>query len=325
MGVSYPDIEILPVLANLFKVSMDELFDYDTSSTDKEIEQIILQHKNYFWCNFEKAERILLDGLQIYPSSIQLKTELFQLYSYNIDQGEEILTKALELGSQIICLSQDIFCTCRTKANLIRIYEYQDMHSGQDHYEDIKKIIESMPYMYPYMIQDRLRLSANYIKGEEGMQQAKDLKILEWQEFFCACWLEGNRYYEIGDYENALKSYEQSVAVIELFMYEDKVGCEAYPIEATFANHAITILQIVSCMLHLNITVGIDTLLEKSKRIYFDAYEKVELRDYCGEMQKMMAYYSKEYYRWKLDKYKPLDLSEIEHRIETHRTAKTEN
>jgi len=325
MGVSYPDIEMLPVLANLFKVSMDELFDYDTSSTDKEIEQIILNHKNYFWSNFEKAERILLDGLQIYPSSIQLKTELFQLYSYNIDQGKEILSKALELGSQIICLSQDVFCTCRTKANLIRIYEYQDMHSDQDHYGDIKKIIESMPYMYPYMIQDRMRLSANYIKGEEGMQQAKDLKILEWQEFFGACWLEGNRYYEMGDYDNALKSYQQSVDVIERFMYEGQKGDDAYPIHGTFANHAITILQIASCLFHLNKTDEIDALLEKAKRIYFDAYEKIELRDYCGEMQKMIDYYTEEYKKWKLDEYKSLDLSDIAERIKTRKAAQADS
>lgn len=325
MSISYPDVELLPVLARLFNISLDELFDYDSSNTDKEIEQIILKHKNYFWSNFEKAEQILLDGLKLYPNSIRLKTELFQLYTYNIDRGGEILTKALELGSQIICLSQDIFCTCRTKANLIRIYEYQDMNSDQDHYEDIKKIIESMPYMYPYMIQDRMRLSANYIKGEEGMQEAKDLKILEWQEFFCACWLEGNRYYKTGDFENALKSYQQSVDVIERFMYEGKKGDDAYPIHGTFANHAITILQIASCLFHLNKTDEIDALLEKAKRIYFDAYEKIELRDYCGEMQKMIDYYTEEYKKWNLDEYKSLDLSDIEERIKTHMTAQADS
>lgn len=325
MGISHPDIEMLPVVARLFRISLDELFDFDTSNIDKEVEQIILKHKNYFWSNFEKAERILLDGLQMYPNSIQLKTELFQLYTYHIDRGDEILTKALELGSQIICLSQDIFCTCRTKANLIRIYEYQDMHSDQDHYEDIKKIIESIPYMYPYMLQDRMRLSANYIKGAEGMQEAKDLKILQWQEFFCACWVEGNRYYEIGDFENARKSYQQSVDVIERFMYEGKEGDDAYPIHGTYANHAITILQIASCLFRLNETDKIDVLLERAKQIYFDAYEKVELRDYYGELQKMIEYYTLEYRRWNLDEYKPLDLRDIDERIKTRKSANADS
>ena len=80
MSISYPDVEMLPVLARLYNISLDELFDYDASNIDKEIAQIIQTHKIYFWNNFKKAEQILLDGLKLYPNSILLKTELFQLY-----------------------------------------------------------------------------------------------------------------------------------------------------------------------------------------------------------------------------------------------------
>ncbi|MBQ8408024.1 MAG: hypothetical protein IJY39_04090 [Clostridia bacterium] len=37
------------------------------------------------------------------------------------------------------------------------------------------------------MLQDKMRLSACHIKGEEGMKEAKALKNIEWQEFFIAC------------------------------------------------------------------------------------------------------------------------------------------
>ncbi len=315
MGASYPDMTMIPTLAAFFKVSLDELFDFNVKDIDKEIEDIRLKSNNYFWGNFEKAEQILLDGLKLYPTSILLKTELFELYTYNTDRGEELINKAFELGSHIISVSQDVFCTCRTKANLILIYRYLEREKGEDHYEDIKKIIETLPYMYPYMIQDKMRLSAAYIKGEEGMKEAKSLMDIEWQEFFIACDQVGDRYFDMGDYENAIIHFQESVDVIERFMYPNKEGYDAYPIGGTHANHAITLLSIAACMHRLGKIEGIDELIAKAKHIYFDAYNHIKLYDYNKDMTHMLEYFTKEYNKKKLNEYKPLDLSEIEERI----------
>ncbi|MBQ8696252.1 MAG: helix-turn-helix transcriptional regulator [Clostridia bacterium] len=315
IGVSYPDMTMIPTIAALFEVSLDELFDFDLNNIDKEIEQIRLEANNYLWSNFEKAEQILQDGLKRYPASIQLKTELFQLYAYNVDQGDAIINKAFELGSHIISVSQDVFCTCRTKANLIHIYTYLERERGEDHYEDIKSIIDTLPYMYPYMLQDKMRLSASYIKGDEGMREAEELKIMEWQEFFIACDQVGHRYFDMGDYENAMINFKESVDVIERFMYPDKQGYKAYPIDGTHANHAMTLLDIAACLFRLGKTDGIDELIEKAKHIYFDVYDNIELRDYNKTMSTMLEYFTKEYNRKKLNEYKGLDLSEIEKKI----------
>ena len=315
MGASYPDMAMIPTLAGLFKVSLDELFDFDIKNVDKEIEDIRLEYLKYFWGNFEKAEKILLDGLKKYPASLQLKTELFELYAYNVDRGDEVITKAFELGSHIISVSQDVFCTCRTKANMIHIYTYLELEKDQNHYEDIKKIIETLPYMYPHMLQDKMRLSASHLKGEEGMKEAQTLKGIEWQEFFRACYQVGQRYFEVGDYENAMNAFQESVDVIERFMYPDKQGYDAYPIGDVYANHAFTILYIATCMFRLGRTDGVDALIEKSKQIYFSTYDHIELHDYSKTMRKMVDNFTREYTRKKLNEYKLLDLSEIEERI----------
>ncbi len=315
MGASYPDMTMIPTLAAFFKVSLDELFDFDVSNVEKEIEEIRLEKNKYFWNNFEKAEQILLDGLKHYPSSIQLKTELMELYAYNVDRGDDIVNKAFELGGQIISISQDVFCTCRTKQNIIHVYTYLELEKGEDHYEDIVKIIESLPYMYPYMLADKMRLSASYIKGEEGMKEAKALKDIEWQEFFIACAQVGHRYFDMGDYENAMIHFQESVDVIERFMYPDKQGYDAYPIGGTHANHSITLLDIATCMFRLGKIGGIDALIEKSKHIYFDTYNHIKLHDYNKTMREMVDYFTKEYNKKKLNEYKPLDLGEIEKRM----------
>lgn len=315
MCASYPDMTMIPTIAALFNVSIDELFDFDVKNIDKEIEDIRLEKNKYFFSNFEKAEQILLDGLKLYPASIQLKTELLDLYAYNVDRGDEIVNKVFELGSHIISVSQDIFCTCRTKENIIRVYTYLEKEKGEDHYEDIVKIIETLPYMYPYMLADKMRMSASYIKGEEGMKKAKELMDIEWQELFIACSQVGYRYFDLEDYENAMIHFRKSVDVIERFMYPDKQGYDAYPIGGTHANHAITILRIVACMFHLGKTEGIDELVEKSKHIYFDAFDSIELRDFNKDMCYMIEYFTKQYNKYKLNEYKPLDLSYVEKKI----------
>ena len=306
---------MIPILAAFFKVSLDELFDFDVKNIDLEIEDICLEKSKYFWSNFEKAEQILLDGLKLYPASINLKTELFELYTYNVDRGDELINKAFELGSHIISVSQDVFCTCRTKANMILIYKFLEREKGEEHYEDIKAIIDTLPYMYPYMLQDKMRLSASYIKGEEGMRAAKELRDIEWQELFIACWQIGVRYFEMEDYENAMLSFWESVDVIERFMYPDKLGYYAYPIGGTHANHAITLLDIAACMFRLGKTDGIDELIEKSKHIYFDAFENIEGWNRDKELPEMLEYFTKQYNKKKLDEYKALDHSEIEKRF----------
>ena len=315
MGASYPDMTMIPTLAAFFKVSLDDLFDFDVKNVDREIEDIRLEFNRYFWNNFEKAEQILQDGLKLYPASVQLKTELMELYAYNVDRGDDIVNKAFELGGHIIAVSQDVFCTCRTKANMIHVYKYLEIEKGEDHYEDICKIIETLPYMYPYMLNDKMRLSASHIKGEEGMKEAQTLKDIEWQEFFIACAQIGHRYFEMEDYENAMIHFQESVDVIERFMYADKPGFDAYPIGGSHANHAITLLDIAACMFRLGRMDGIDKLIDKSKHIYFDAFEHIQLRDYNKEMTEMLEYFTDQYSKKKLNEYKALDLSEFEKRI----------
>ena len=70
MGASYPDMTMIPTLAAFFKVTLDELFDFDVKNIDKEIEDIRLEHGKYFLSNFEKSEQILLDVLKLYQFSI---------------------------------------------------------------------------------------------------------------------------------------------------------------------------------------------------------------------------------------------------------------
>lgn len=319
MGASYPDMTMIPVLAGLFNVSLDELFDFNVKEIDREIERIVANSNKYFWDNFEKAESLLLDGLQQYPAAVRLKTELLNLYAYHPDRVDDLPARASELYSQIIGASQDVFCTCRSKENMILILRYLEKERGECHYDEIKSIIDSLPHIYPYMIPDRMRLSALYIKGADGMREAIDLQNIEWQEFFIACCQVGNRYFDEGNYEEAMNSFRASVDVIERFMYPGKQGYGAYPIGGTHANHAITLLQIAACMIRLGKTDGTDAVLAKAEHVYFDAYDGTKLHDFVQTFRKMISYYTEQYERLGLSAYRPLDLTAYEKRVEAYR------
>lgn len=90
-------------------------------------------------------------------------------------------------------------------------------------------------------------------------------------------------FFELGEYENALASFKESVDVIERFMYPDKQGYDAYPIGGTHANHAMTILDIAACMARLGRTDEIDALIEKAKHIYFNTSSCVTTIKLCVE------------------------------------------
>ncbi len=322
IGSAMPDVTMLPAIASLFNVSIDELFDFDLKNIDEEVEKIRLESGRYFWNHFEKAEQILLEGLKRYPASVRLKTELFELYTYYLFDRDDICGKVPELYSEILHTSQDIFCTCRTKANMILAYKKLEQIKGEDHYGEIEKIVESLPYMYPYMIQDRMRLSAEYLKGEKGMEEAKELRIIEWQEFFISCAGLGYRYYKLGDYENAMIHFQESVDVIERFMLPGQKGDHAYPIGGTHANHAITLLQIAACRFRLGQLDGIDEIIEKSRLIYFEDLEPDEVYDYAADMAEKLGYYSAQYRELKLDDYRVLDLTKYESALSEFKKAK---
>ena len=72
-GTSYPDIEMLPIIANIFKVSTDYLLGVDISKQEKDIFEIIEKAKAF--CDNSKnndAVILLRNALIQYPSSCEI-------------------------------------------------------------------------------------------------------------------------------------------------------------------------------------------------------------------------------------------------------------
>lgn len=290
---AYPDITAIPILANIFGVSIDTLMGYDKTKTAEKIEKIIQSSREYFWNDIEKCEKILTDALNEYPDNDRILRELLSLYECHIRtyQKTEYTDKAISIAHKVIAEATDIFCICSAKNDLASIY------LKQERYKEAKALIDTLPYMYPYLLNDKMRVSSYLLKGDDKLNEAKDWKVIEHQELFIACMMEGEGYFETEDYKNALKSFEQSRDVIERFM-----DGKEYLIGGTNTNHMACYLMIAGCQLKLGEAEKCGINIEKAYGILSESNGD----DFKKNPDKYLAEYIKIYKQYGLEKYKKI-------------------
>ncbi len=239
-GGGYPDMGLIPIIANYFDVTLDDLFDFDVNKKSEEIEDILRKVGPYFWNDFDRAEQIFLDGIKKYPGSEKLKTELLSLYECHVRtlDRRDLMDRFEELARRLTLELTDVFAVCSAKNSLISLYMMQDK------YAHAKAVADTLPYMYPYILNDRMRCASYLLRGEDRLKEAKVWKVIEEQELFVACVLEGTGYFEIGDYENALKSFTEACDVIELFMIPGKIQRRRIPSTVLIPIICATMLQL---------------------------------------------------------------------------------
>ncbi len=155
---------------------------------------------------------------------------------------DEMAERAFSMAKDILSATDDIFTKCSVKKHLIRIYNIK----GE--YEKAKEIIHGMKNMWAYMCKDQMHLAAHSLKGKDRLGSddhpgATAWKIEMSQELFRACACEGHGYYEIGDYESALHSYEKAIAVIELFMRGEEIIHKNYLWDGMQTHHYVYYLD----------------------------------------------------------------------------------
>lgn len=300
MNAGYPDMVLLPIIAGYFGVSIDVLFDYDSSQIKSKVEDILSEASKHFWGNFDKAEEIYLNGIAAYPGAHELKATLLELYECHMrNNGRlELSGKAITLAEKLLTQTSDYFIVASTKANLASVYKMTDR------YEDAKRIIYSMPELWPTQISDKLRSAMFTLEGNDRLENASELKPYMHQDLFSVCVHEGLGYFEIGDYENALISFRQAAAVIELFLKNGKVEPRAYPIDGTQSNHCAILVGIAACLYKLGRIEECEETLKKAYQIPIDYYgiEETEEEPDC------FLAYKTAYHKYGLDEYKVLDI-----------------
>lgn len=113
-NITYPDITLLPILANIFDVTVDYLLDVDMMKKQQEIDDIHDQDMKLFnEGKIEERLKLIEGAIKKYPNSWSLKGTLMNIYftiSYNLeDYNNEYVDKTINLGNEILdkCTDDD--------------------------------------------------------------------------------------------------------------------------------------------------------------------------------------------------------------------------
>ncbi|MFO7316983.1 MAG: helix-turn-helix domain-containing protein [Bacilli bacterium] len=110
-GQSYPDITLLPKLAKLFHLSIDELLGYNSQMTKDEIRQTYIRlSKEFSKQPFELVEQEIEELLKEYYSCLPFVLKMAQLYLNYAPKSpdrQKTLNRVIQLCSQVKMFSKD--------------------------------------------------------------------------------------------------------------------------------------------------------------------------------------------------------------------------
>lgn len=142
-AVSYPDITLLPVLANIFNVSTDTLLGVDIAQKQQEIEKALEYNSTlHREGKHHESEAFIREKLKLYPDSADLTYQLAYALDKYIADGEQ--QKAIDDEIEALCrrsiqLDSGTWITHAARQMLCLLYSRQ----GQQ--EKAIEIADSMP------------------------------------------------------------------------------------------------------------------------------------------------------------------------------------
>lgn len=226
-GLTYPDMEMIPVIAGYFEVSMDILFDYDVREMKAKIQKITDEARIYFFDDTSKYIETISSALQEYPNNEYLLTCLLDAYEYALRDKDDAthLDEMIEISQKIIVESTDFIRVCNVKDVQAAAY----LKKGE--YEKAKAVLETLPREY------NLRDGAYSFRlsGKDKLDGAVFSRCHHLQGLYQACMQEGDawfrmdqhpevkfRDYTTNDYiPEAFKCYKKGLNVLSTFLLKD--------------------------------------------------------------------------------------------------------
>ena len=122
-GTSYPDIEMLPIIANIFKVSTDYLLGVDITKQEKDILETIEKAKALCDNNkYTDAVTMLRNALIQYPSSCDIMYWLAWSLRGTIKEHPEHEQEAINIYRRILNISKNSELICKVTRDLAYCY-----------------------------------------------------------------------------------------------------------------------------------------------------------------------------------------------------------
>jgi len=152
--ICYPDVELLPVIANCFDVTLDELMGMDAlrsvSRKNEIFNRVFVCERNGSWTD---AIHVLRDALRVYPTDEGLTAELALALTRTGDPRDRV--EAISVSERLLgsCENEKLCSTVR--ANLCMLYKTEGLF---EHAEALGRTLphiwESREVLLPLIVSD---------------------------------------------------------------------------------------------------------------------------------------------------------------------------
>lgn len=140
-GTTYPDITIIPSIANYFNVTIDELFNMDDIRNKEKINSIFASaHRLIDEDNIEEAVLLLKNSVKIYPNNYSLISEL--ALALTLTNNDDAYMEAIELSERVLANSTNEKVRSTTRANLCLLY----LKTGSQ--EKTAALLKTLPHVW---------------------------------------------------------------------------------------------------------------------------------------------------------------------------------
>ena len=214
-GSAMPDITLIPSIAAFFSVTTDELFSFNLLQTEKNVEEIVNEHRKHP----DKAVEIIRDGLKKYP-------------------GNEILLNCLVGALPLPENADEVINTClalieTAKSDECRIDAYRilaEAYYSIGEKSAVKNALNHIPEIYF----TALEMKATLLDGDDRFEAAAKQKSLSLEELCHMLFILAEHYIETGECGKAKTELEIALEILNAFKKENfgtpwtKVMYEAY-------------------------------------------------------------------------------------------------
>ncbi len=268
MNLSYPDITLVPVIANYFEVSLDTLFDFDASKKNEKIKAIIDEASALFFENTKECIAKIKASLAEYPENENLLSYLLECYEYDLRANgcRDGMENMLDISEKLI--NESCNYEIVVNAKIIRAAALL----ATDKYDEAKEILGTLP---AHCRDDEMALR---LKGMDKLTAAVNGECTYLQALYTALMNEGEAAYELGHYARAERCFCNIPALIELFTYSEEKGKCLYWWDGMQTFHSFACLGLAAAKRKLGKADGAKEAEEKAYKIISASWPDFEER-----------------------------------------------
>lgn len=199
-NIALPDITLLPILAEYFGVSMDDLFDFSLREAEAEIMKIAYEAAEFRESDPAESRRILEKGIKKHPGNAVLLNNLLYVINYNDNPDETI-----RIASALAEKAED-----EVKYDALRFLAYAYKAKGD--LKSAEAAIEQIPEIYFTKLTERAYL----LEGKEKFEAAEKQKWISFENLLQMIWKEAEYYESSGDTDKAVNETERALKLIPI-------------------------------------------------------------------------------------------------------------